>query len=58
LVSTLPTAWTKPYLTEAPYLIIVFKRKFDTSAAGEKVRVPHTTKIIRRTWTDLVVSSD
>lgn len=30
--------YTKPYLTEAPYLVVLFKKKFDIDAeTGEKV---------------------
>ena len=38
MVGDLPTAYTKPYLTDAPYVVVLFKKKFDFDAAtGEKV---------------------
>lgn len=38
MVGDLPTAYTKPYLTDAPYVVVLFKKKFDFEAAtGEKV---------------------
>ncbi|MTB52266.1 nitroreductase family protein [Lewinella sp. W8] len=30
------TDWHKPFLTTAPYLIVVFKKAYDRNAAGEK----------------------
>lgn len=30
------TDWHKPFLTTAPYLIVVFKKAYDINAAGEK----------------------
>ena len=38
MVGDLPTAYTKPYLTDAPYVVVLFKKKFDfDSGTGEKV---------------------
>lgn len=39
LMENLPSADQKPYLTEAPHLIVVFKKKNGITADGEKISV-------------------
>lgn len=39
LVAALPAVYAKPYLTEAPYIIIIMKKQHDVGAEGERVQV-------------------
>ncbi|KAF0699717.1 Aste57867_9731 [Aphanomyces stellatus] len=39
LVSALPDAFIKPYLTEAPYIIVVMKRSYDVEPDGTRKEV-------------------